>query len=77
MRDREKSDGLVVPAKPPNNPGGPGAEVVEGRGLPEGTRPVKHAPDSVPGTACHVSWGVCAGWREGTGMCGSPRSFIT
>ena len=36
MHDREKSDRLVVPAKPPNNPGGPGAEVVEGRGLPEG-----------------------------------------
>src|SRR3954467_1902981 len=25
-----------TPAKPPNNPGPPGAEVVEGRGLPEG-----------------------------------------
>src|SRR5437763_11004647 len=36
MHDREKSDRLVVPAKPPNNPGEPGAEVVEGRGLPEG-----------------------------------------
>ena len=36
MHDLEKSDRLVVPAKPPNNPGGPGAEVVEGRGLPEG-----------------------------------------
>jgi len=36
MHDREKSDRLVVPAKPPNNPGGPGAEVVEGRGLPRG-----------------------------------------
>ena len=36
MHDREKSDRLVVPAKLPNNPGGPGAEVVEGRGLPEG-----------------------------------------
>jgi RNA-directed DNA polymerase len=36
MHDRGKSDRLVVPAKPPNNPGGAGAEVVEGRGLPEG-----------------------------------------
>jgi RNA-directed DNA polymerase len=36
MNDREKSDRLVVPAKPPNKPGVPGAEVVEGRGLPEG-----------------------------------------
>jgi group II intron reverse transcriptase/maturase len=36
MHDREKSDRLVVPAKLPNKPGRPGAEVVEGRGLPEG-----------------------------------------
>jgi hypothetical protein len=36
MDDREKSDRLVVPAKPPNKLGDPGAEVVEGRGLPKG-----------------------------------------
>jgi RNA-directed DNA polymerase len=36
MHDREESDRPVVPAKLPNNPGRPGAEVVEGRGLPEG-----------------------------------------
>jgi RNA-directed DNA polymerase len=36
MHDREKSDRLVLPAKPPNKPGRSGAEVVEGRGLPEG-----------------------------------------
>jgi len=36
MHDREKSDRLVVPAKLPNNPAQAGAEVVEGRGLPEG-----------------------------------------
>ena len=36
MHDREKSDRPVLPAKPPNKPGEPGAEVVEGRGLPEG-----------------------------------------
>jgi RNA-directed DNA polymerase len=36
MHDRGKSDRLVVPAKPPNNPAQAGAEVVEGRGLPEG-----------------------------------------
>jgi RNA-directed DNA polymerase len=36
MHDREKSDRLVVPANPPNKPGEPGAEVGEGRGLPEG-----------------------------------------
>ncbi len=36
MHDRGKSDRLVVPAKPPNKPAQVGAEVVEGRGLPEG-----------------------------------------
>jgi group II intron reverse transcriptase/maturase len=36
MYDREKSDRPVLPVKLPNNPGVPGAEVVEGRGLPEG-----------------------------------------
>jgi RNA-directed DNA polymerase len=45
MNDREKSDRLVVPAKLPNNPGVPGAEVVEGRGLPEGNT----AGESRPG----------------------------
>src|SRR5206468_1645212 len=35
MHDREKSDRLVVPAKPPNK-AFEAAEVVEGRGLPEG-----------------------------------------
>ncbi len=48
MHDREKSDRPVVPAKPSNKPGVPGAEVVEGRGLPEGntageTRPGRGA----------------------------------
>ena len=31
MNERRKSDGCVVPQKLPNNPGRPGAEVVEGR----------------------------------------------
>jgi RNA-directed DNA polymerase len=35
VNERRESDGCVVPQKPSNNPGGPGAEVVEGR------RPVK------------------------------------
>src|SRR5256886_16411423 len=52
MQDREKSDGPVVPAKPPNKPAGAGAEVVEGRGLPEGntaseTRPGRSAGQGV------------------------------
>jgi RNA-directed DNA polymerase len=36
MYDGGKSDRPVVPAKPPNKPALVGAEVVEGRGLPEG-----------------------------------------
>jgi len=52
MYDRGKSDSPIVPAKPPNKPGKPGAEVVEGRGLPEGntarqTRPGLRAGDGV------------------------------
>ncbi len=48
MHEHGKSDGPVLPAKPPNKPGEPGAEVVEGRGLPEGntageTRPGRGA----------------------------------
>jgi RNA-directed DNA polymerase len=53
MHDREKSDRPVVPAKPPNKPAVvAGAEVVEGRGLPEGntaseTRPGRSAGQGV------------------------------
>jgi group II intron reverse transcriptase/maturase len=36
MNDRGKSDSPVLPTKPPNNAGRPGAEVVEQRGLAEG-----------------------------------------
>ena len=48
MDDHEQSDRLVVPANPPNNPAQAGAEVGEGRGLPEGntageTRPGRSA----------------------------------
>ncbi len=31
MHDHRESDDLVIPAKPPNKPGRPGAEVVEGK----------------------------------------------
>jgi RNA-directed DNA polymerase len=41
---REKSDRLVVPGKPPNKPGLPGAEAVEGRGLREGNAASKTRP---------------------------------
>ena len=44
MNDHGKSDSPVLPAKPPNNPGRLGAEVVEGRGLPEGNAASKTRP---------------------------------
>jgi RNA-directed DNA polymerase len=52
MNERGKSDGPVLPAKPPNKPGLPGAEVVEGRGPAVGstaseTRPGRSAGDGV------------------------------
>ena len=42
MHDHEKSDRPVLPVKPPNNPAVVGAEVVEGRGLPEGNTGFTH-----------------------------------
>jgi hypothetical protein len=44
MNDHGKSDGPVLPAKPPNNTGSPVAEVVEERGLPEGNAASKTRP---------------------------------
>ena len=53
MHDRGKSDGPVVPAKPPNNAADAVAEAVEGRGLAKGntagkTRPGLRAGVSAP-----------------------------
>ncbi len=53
MHEDGKSDRPVVPAKPPNNTGSPGAEAVEERGLAEGnttsaTRPGRSAGQDVP-----------------------------
>jgi RNA-directed DNA polymerase len=52
MHERGKSDGPVVPAKPPNNAAVVAAEVVEGRGPPKGnaageTRPGRRAGHGV------------------------------
>ena len=44
MHDREKSDGLVVPVKPPNNAQGGAAEVVEGSGPAKGNTASKTRP---------------------------------
>jgi RNA-directed DNA polymerase len=54
MHDHRKSDRPIVPAKPPNNLGRPGAEVVEGRGLPEGNT----AGETRPGRSAGL--GVCS-----------------
>ena len=44
MHERGKSDGPVVPAKPPNNAGLPAAEAVEGRGPAKGNTASKTRP---------------------------------
>ena len=61
MNDRGKSDGLVVPAKPPNNAGVPVAEAVEGRGPAEGnaaskTRAGRRAGNSAPSALGRVRY---------------------
>lgn len=51
MHEDGKSDSSVVPVKPPNNTGGPAAEVVEERGLAKGntTRPTRPGRSAGPG----------------------------
>ncbi len=44
MNDGGKSDGLVVPAKPPNKTGRPVAEAVAGRGPAKGNATGKTRP---------------------------------
>ena len=53
MHDREKSDGRVLPVKPPNNAQGGAAEAVEGRRSAKGnaageTRPGRRAGQGAP-----------------------------
>ena len=49
MHERGKSDRPVVPAKPPNKPGRPGAGAVEGRGLVKGNTASKPRPGHCAG----------------------------
>ena len=61
MNDRGKSDGCVVPAKPPNNAGVPVAEAVEGRRPAEGnaaskTRPGHRAGSGAPSALDRVRY---------------------
>jgi hypothetical protein len=48
MYERGKSDGPVVPAKPPNNTACAVAEVVVEKGA-KGTRPAQRIPDAATG----------------------------
>ena len=50
MHERGKSDGRVVPEKPPNNPGQPGAEVVEERRPAKGNAASGSGPGRRAGT---------------------------
>ena len=64
MNDHGKSDGPVLPAKPPNKPGLPGAEVVEGRGPAKGstaseTRPGRSAGQGVSSDLDRVRQVAC------------------
>ena len=77
MNDDGKSDGLVVPAKPPNNAALRWRRWWREGGRPRGTRPAKHAPDTEPEAACQVRWIACAGWRAGIRRHGSPRCCTT
>jgi hypothetical protein len=63
MDDRGKSDGPVVPAKPPNKAVDAAAEVVEGRGPAKGNAARETRPGHSAGWACQVTWTVCARWR--------------
>src|SRR5215211_7085039 len=68
MHDRGKSDRLVVPEKPPNNPGRPGAEVVEERGLPKGNTAGETLPGRSAGFEGVKRSGPCApGGAKGQG----------
>ena len=69
-----KSDGRVVPKKPPNRAGSdPTAEAVEGRRPTEGnTTPDGRIPDTEPARCAGSPWIVCEKWHAGTGVHGSP-----
>jgi hypothetical protein len=59
MHDHGKSDRPIVPAMLPNKPGRPEAEVVEGRGLPEGNTTRLARPGLSAGSSVSGSRTVC------------------
>ena len=81
MHDHEKSDRPVLPAKPPNKPGEPEAEVVEGRGLPEGntageTRPGRGAGQGVSSDLDRVRQVDSTPKPEGGAQCANAHAGI-
>ena len=56
MHGHEKSDHAIVAGKPTNKAEGSAAELVERRAGQGECAPSKHAPDTVPGSACHRRW---------------------
>ncbi len=78
MNDSEKSDGRVVPTKPPNNAGSPAAEVVEGRRPAKGNTEEQNAPRTQRRTSAPNALDrVREQQQEKTGRVGSQRSYIT
>ena len=79
MHARGKSDGCVVPEKPPNKDGyDPSAEAVEGRRPTEGnTMPDGRIPDSEPARCVDRPAIVCERWHAGIGVRGSPPCCTT
>jgi hypothetical protein len=54
MHGRGKSDEAIVAVKPANKAERSATELVERRAEAKGNAPSKHAPDTVPGSACHT-----------------------
>ena len=77
MNDGGKSDGLVVPAKPPNNTGVPVAVAVEGRGPAEGNAASNTRPGHRAGNGASSALGRVRQKRSWTRRRGSPRCCIT
>ena len=78
MNDHGKSDGPVVPAKPPNKPAVmAGAEAVEGRGPAKGNTASETRPGRSAGLGVSSDLDRVRQVARRTRMCGSPRSCTT
>ena len=77
MHGRGKSDGPLVPAKPPNNAAVAVAEVVEGRGPAEGNAVGETRPGRRAGVSVSSELGRVRQVARKDKDCGLPRSCIT